>query len=1299
MKELTKKSRKYNIIIQKCCQRKTNAVSEVVGTLLLIAIAIALFALLAFIAITLPYIFLSSPTPSVNIIGMVEGNGIVLEHYGGQSIPLDAEIRVSFAETPVYTTVNNVLDAKGKADKEWNIGEKVFIPYNDPNLPIMRITILITDRSTNAVLMRGILQEGSESVIPIATTLNADSITTNTANIHMSYNFYFYNGTKKVSFVYIKASVYNMNNSSPWNATPWITVGSQTGAYNYILTGLTENTQYFYQARVQYNSSFNASQKIIAVGAINLFQTESYTMGMWRFDEPSGLIAIDSSNHGNNGTLFPADVTQTAQRLNQSNANAVQNGSLRFDGYNDYVIVNHAATLMPTSEIAIEAWVKPEPKTEIKANNIVRKNSTMFGIQTFGCYEPDMIKMSADLYAIVSRNSVAQRGFVYTAQISPDGNISRNATATVMDILQFESTQCITPRIVKVEASTDIFAIVYKGPNNWLYMATVQIYSNGTINKTVKAKVSLDNTVNCYNPDINYSSGDYYAVVYSSFETYLSAPRYVGRIQTVRITTTGQITAAIGFYNFGSTLLPSGVMQYTDMIHVHDNYFSIVYRDSDTDGALRAVEIKGDGSIVPDPVTYKFDVDNISNIPIRIIQVYDYFYAVLYGDLAGSLNQGAAIRTMELTDKGKFYNGIGYALVLPPADWSLFADPGIVHVTGNIFAVSYRISNTREEVKTLEISNTGVITNHTNDPVWKYAYENQPASSFTVLNPEIVESNASQHIFAIVYQKGIAYTGTNYLGNDINSGILVTIKILPNGSILKKKFDYARLGPVNFCAPDIVHVANDVYAVVSRRALFGSISLRTIHISNGGKIDNYFIDTLDIGMPEVYPGLNIRITYVTNHVYMIVFDNYGNPAVTIKTVYIADNGMINHTVMCSYNITKGGYSNYCSPSVIRINNNIFAVTYHLTNYASKSDFIRTIQVLPSGNITAIDTFSINAYFSSIATYDEYTDILPVEGSNHLYALLFGYDNYFAGHQGAAKILIVQINDTGSINQNPFTTFTFNAYGCSRPQFIHIDKNVYAIAYSNSFWVGTYRIYRIIDTINISSNGTLIKKFDTVSSYVDNGNDFAHSQILSHVFGDIYTLVYTIPNGASYKGYVSSMRIASNGSIYRTASNVYLDFTLALISGADILPRPINITNHLIAVCYQGDYDDGYIETIDIITNDVTQTLHNIISKAGSYSIQGNATVFVATLYTTSGAKTLTRPIHTGWNYLALTYDHTTIKFFNNLTNVTLACNSNIVSTVNNVIFGGFSGVYDEFAIYSTHLRDDEIYDHYINNAP
>ncbi len=222
-----------NDLLRKKNQRKNKAASEVIGTLLLIGIGVSLFVLLTMVTFSLPSVFFSNSTPSANIVGRVEGNSVVFEHHGGQSMPLDTEITVMFAETPVIMTVGDVLDSASKADGEWNIGEKIVIPNNNPNLPIMYISVIITDKASNTVVMRGVLQEGSQAVNPIAVTLHTNSITTNTARIYMHYDYRYYIGTKKVCFTFIKASVYNANNSAPWNSTGWVQVFNQNGSYNF----------------------------------------------------------------------------------------------------------------------------------------------------------------------------------------------------------------------------------------------------------------------------------------------------------------------------------------------------------------------------------------------------------------------------------------------------------------------------------------------------------------------------------------------------------------------------------------------------------------------------------------------------------------------------------------------------------------------------------------------------------------------------------------------------------------------------------------------------------------------------------------------------------------------------------------------------------------------------------------------------------------------------------------------------------------------------------------------------------
>jgi FlaG/FlaF family flagellin (archaellin) len=174
------KIKKSNNLFWRKNQWKNRAASEVVGTLLLVTIAVSLFALLAIVTFTMPSIFFSDPTPSTNIVGRVEGNTVVFEHYGGRPLPLDTKITVMFAETPMIMTVGDILDSAAKADGEWNIGEKIVIVNNDPNLPIMLINAIIRDTASNTVVMRGVIQEGSQAVNPIAVTLHADSISTNT---------------------------------------------------------------------------------------------------------------------------------------------------------------------------------------------------------------------------------------------------------------------------------------------------------------------------------------------------------------------------------------------------------------------------------------------------------------------------------------------------------------------------------------------------------------------------------------------------------------------------------------------------------------------------------------------------------------------------------------------------------------------------------------------------------------------------------------------------------------------------------------------------------------------------------------------------------------------------------------------------------------------------------------------------------------------------------------------------------------------------------------------------------------
>ncbi len=97
---------------------------------------------------------------------------------------------------------------------------------------------------------------------------------------------------------------------------------------------------------------------ILILAALGIFTltmhtaTQAATVGLWLFDEGSGISAYDSSAYGNTGTLVNGPVWTTGKYGN----------ALNFDGINDYVTIAGGAgsSLNLTSAVTIEAWVKSQ---------------------------------------------------------------------------------------------------------------------------------------------------------------------------------------------------------------------------------------------------------------------------------------------------------------------------------------------------------------------------------------------------------------------------------------------------------------------------------------------------------------------------------------------------------------------------------------------------------------------------------------------------------------------------------------------------------------------------------------------------------------------------------------------------------------------------------------------------------------------------------------------------------------------------------------------------------------------------
>jgi len=134
-------------------KRRNLAVSETVGTLLLLSISVSLFSVIYSSVLTIS----PSPTkPSVNLIGKFEKNNIILEHRGGKILDLDTQIIVTINDTTESFIINDYMNNESRENGVWNIGERVVYPTGD--VTDLKVSVSVIDIHTNSVIMLVVLQ-------------------------------------------------------------------------------------------------------------------------------------------------------------------------------------------------------------------------------------------------------------------------------------------------------------------------------------------------------------------------------------------------------------------------------------------------------------------------------------------------------------------------------------------------------------------------------------------------------------------------------------------------------------------------------------------------------------------------------------------------------------------------------------------------------------------------------------------------------------------------------------------------------------------------------------------------------------------------------------------------------------------------------------------------------------------------------------------------------------------------------------------------------------------------------------
>ena len=154
--------------------KKNTAVTEMVGSILLLAIVSSTFGFFYYNASSIPPPY--NP-PKVTIISYIENNNLVLEHQKGDSLSLDTEITIDMDTDDETFLVKNYLDSDAKKDGVWNIGERVIYPLNFTIQNIRNYFasyIHIADIDSNSLVFLGTLDVYPETDLGI--TITADNL-------------------------------------------------------------------------------------------------------------------------------------------------------------------------------------------------------------------------------------------------------------------------------------------------------------------------------------------------------------------------------------------------------------------------------------------------------------------------------------------------------------------------------------------------------------------------------------------------------------------------------------------------------------------------------------------------------------------------------------------------------------------------------------------------------------------------------------------------------------------------------------------------------------------------------------------------------------------------------------------------------------------------------------------------------------------------------------------------------------------------------------------------------------------
>ena len=125
--------------------KSKDAVSEILGTVLLLAMAVALFAVIYIIVFS---ITITTTPPIVNLVGSLDGENVIIEHHGGESLDSGVNIIVTIGgERHAINISSNLSDSNGNG--KWDNGERIV--YSNGSISGLQVDVNVVDDTSNSL--------------------------------------------------------------------------------------------------------------------------------------------------------------------------------------------------------------------------------------------------------------------------------------------------------------------------------------------------------------------------------------------------------------------------------------------------------------------------------------------------------------------------------------------------------------------------------------------------------------------------------------------------------------------------------------------------------------------------------------------------------------------------------------------------------------------------------------------------------------------------------------------------------------------------------------------------------------------------------------------------------------------------------------------------------------------------------------------------------------------------------------------------------------------------------------------